>query len=248
MQAVLYVCHGSRMAKACGEAIAFVERCKSSIDCPIQEICFIELADPDMMTGIERCVQQGATRIVVIPVLLLAAGHAKHDIPEAIQKALQRYPYLNIVLEQPFGVHEKMVQIIGERISEQSISLNQRSMILLIARGSSDPDVKRDMEEIAKRLQQQTNIPCVDVCFLAAAHPSLEEGLEKAKGSGHQTIIVVPYLLFTGILMKKIEKQLRLFSSDNQQWILCGYLGYHPLLVELIKEKIQKHLALSQIV
>lgn len=246
MQAVLYVCHGSRVVKACEEAIAFVERCKAKIDCPIQEVCFIEHAEPDIETGIDRCVQKGATRIVVIPVLLLAAGHAKHDIPDAVQKARHRYPHFDFVLSEPFGVDEKMIQIVIERIAEQSVPLDDRSMVLLIGRGSSDPDTKRDMEAIAKLLQEKANIPYVDVCFLAAAQPSLEDGLQKATDSSYETIFVVPYLLFTGVLMKKIEKQLRTFSSSNRQWVLCNYLGYHPLLEELVKEKVNRYVATNK--
>ncbi|OQM47305.1 sirohydrochlorin chelatase [Anoxybacillus sp. UARK-01] len=245
MQAVLYVCHGSRLAKACEEAIAFVEQCKMSTDFPIQEICFIELADPDITTGIEICVKKGATSIIVIPILLLAAGHVKQDIPEAIQKARQRYPFLQILLDEPFGIHEKMVSIIIERMMESAVSLHERAMILLVARGSSDPDTKSAMKTIAGMLQQKTNVSRVDVCFLAAAAPSLEDALQAAKQSSYQTIFVVPYLLFTGVLMKKIEQRLRSLTSSDQQWVLCGYLGYHPFLKELIKEKLQKYSRLT---
>jgi sirohydrochlorin ferrochelatase len=240
MQAVLYVCHGSRIAKACEEAIAFVERCKATIDIPIQEICFIELAKPDIATGVDVCVQKGATRIAVIPVLLLAAGHAKHDIPEEITKAKQRYPHIDMVIGEPFGVHEKMVQIVTERITEQPVPLDDDSMVLLIGRGSSDPDTRRDMTAIADRLRDKTNVSRVDVCFLAAIRPTLEDGLCEASRSSYKNIFIVPYLLFTGVLMKTIEKKLRPLSLFNKQWILCHYLGYHPFLQEIVKEKVSE--------
>jgi sirohydrochlorin ferrochelatase len=240
MQAVLYVCHGSRIAKACEEAIAFVERCKATIDVPIQEICFIELAEPDIATGIDVCVQKGATRIVVIPILLLAAGHAKHDIPEEMAKAKQRYPHIDMVIGEPFGVHEKMIQIVTERIAEQSVPLDDDAMVLLIGRGSSDPDTRRDMTAIADRLREKANVSRVDICFLAAIRPTLEDGLYEASLSSYKNIFIVPYLLFTGVLMKTIEKKLRSLSSSDKQWVLCHYLGYHPLLQEIVKEKVSK--------
>lgn len=242
MQAVLYVCHGSRVAKACEEANSFIERCKIKVPCPIQEICFIEHAEPDIKAGIDRCVQKGATHIIVLPVLLLAAGHAKFDIPNAIQKAKQRYPHLKFAVSDPFGVNDKMIDILMERITEQAIPIDNRSMVLLVGRGSSDPDTKRDMEAIAKRLQQKANIPAVDVCFLAAAQPSLADSLQKASDSSYETIFIVPYLLFTGILMKKIEAQLRALPKSKHQWILCRYLGYHPLLEELVQEKVNQQI------
>ncbi|MBA2876462.1 sirohydrochlorin chelatase [Thermaerobacillus caldiproteolyticus] len=246
MQAVLYVCHGSRIAKACEEAIAFVKRCQANIDISIQETCFIELTEPDIATGIDLCVHKGATRIAVIPVLLLAAGHAKHDIPEEIKKAQQRYPHLDIILGEPFGVHEKMIQIVTERIAEQSVSPDDDAMILLVGRGSSDPDTRRDIATIAQLLQEKTNVPRVDVCFLAAIRPSLQDGLREASRSSYKNIFVVPYLLFTGVLMKTIETKLRSLSSSNKQWILCNYLGYHPLLEEIVKEKVNRLLLVNK--
>jgi sirohydrochlorin ferrochelatase len=239
MQAILYVCHGSRIAKARAEASAFVEQCKTNIDVPIQELCFIELAHPDIVTGIDICVQKGASRIVVLPLLLLSAGHAKHDIPEAIRQAKQRHPHLEIVLGEPFGVHEMMIDIVVDRIKEQAVPLDHESMILLIGRGSSDPDTKRDITAIAKLLQAKTNVPRVDICFLAAIRPTLEDGLYEASRSFYKKIFVVPYLLFTGVLMKTIEKKLYSLSSSNKQWILCNYLGYHPFLQNIIKENAQ---------
>ena len=42
--------------------------------------------------GIEACVARGATRIVAVPVILLAASHVKLEIPEFLDAARTRYP------------------------------------------------------------------------------------------------------------------------------------------------------------
>jgi len=75
MIGVLYVSHGSRIKEATDEAISFIESVKQSIDIPLQEICFLELAQPDIQQGVEKLIAKGATEISVIPVLLLSAGH-----------------------------------------------------------------------------------------------------------------------------------------------------------------------------
>ncbi|AGT30819.1 sirohydrochlorin ferrochelatase [Geobacillus genomosp. 3] len=239
MEAVLYVGHGSRVPAAHQEAVRFVEQCKAAIDIPIQELCFVELTEPDIVTGVDLCVTQGATRVIVIPLLLLSAGHAKYDIPAALEAAKRRHPSLEIVCGAPFGVHETMIDIIIDRIGEQPAPLDRESMVLLIGRGSSDPDTKRDIAAIARRLQEKTNAPHVDVCFLAAIHPTLDEGLERASASGYRHVFVVPYLLFTGLLMKTVERKLRTLPVSHQQWHLCSYLGYHPRLVTLIQQQVQ---------
>ncbi|ANB60018.1 sirohydrochlorin chelatase [Anoxybacteroides amylolyticum] len=245
MQAILYICHGSRVAKAREEAALFIERCKQKTACPIQEIAFLEHGEPTIETSIDRCVQKGATSIIIIPILLLAAGHAKQDIPAAIQRAKQRHPYLTFSVSEPFGVHDNMINIIIERILEQAIPINERSVVLLVGRGSSDVDTKQDMEAIARKLQQR-NISAVEVCFLASAKPSITDSLQQLNHSSYETIFIVPYLLFTGVLMKKIEAMMQMLPQTSKRWILCHYLGYHPLLEELVREKITQQLSLQK--
>lgn len=245
MHAILYICHGSRVAKAREEAALFIERCKQKIACPIQEVCFIEHAEPNIETGIDRCVQKGATSIVVVPVLLLAAGHTKQDIPAAIEQAKQRHPHLTFSMCDPFGVHDKMIEIITERILEQAIPINARSVVLLVGRGSSDPETKRDIEAIAEKLQQKIKT-VVDSCFLAAAQPLLADKLQQLTRSSYETIFIVPYLLFTGVLMKKIEAMIPMLPQTSKRWVVCRYLGYHPLLEELVKEKVAHQLSLEK--
>ncbi len=185
MEAVLYVSHGSRIAAARHEAARFVEQCRRAIDIPIQELCFVELAEPDIVTGVDRCVAQGATRVIVVPLLLLSAGHAKHDIPAALDIARRRHPSVDILCGAPFGVHEAMIDIMIDRISEQSAPLDVESMILLVGRGSSDPDTKRDMSAIAALLKEKRT--CRTWTFVFSL-PSARRLMKGSNGPMHRRI------------------------------------------------------------
>ena len=57
-QAVLYVCHGSRVKEACDEAVAFISRCQKHIGVNLHEICFLELVSPSIEEGFLSCVKQ----------------------------------------------------------------------------------------------------------------------------------------------------------------------------------------------
>jgi sirohydrochlorin ferrochelatase len=228
MEALLFICHGSRVKKASDEAMQFVETCMSSItDVLIKEICFLELADPSIEEGIEACVRQGATSIAVVPVLLLTAVHAKKDIPEELYRVGKKYPNVRITYGRPFGVHETIIPILEERIHAE-VSSADDAVVLLVGRGSSDLDVKRDLGEIASMLPYDR----VETCYLAAATPRFEEKLAEVASSGKQ-VIVVPYLLFTGLLMKGMEREVRQYENV----VLCQYLGYHPALQEILVER-----------
>ena len=67
MQAILYVGHGTRLKKGVEEATQFIEEAKPYIDVAIQETAFLELVDPDIVEGVARCVEKGATNISLIP-------------------------------------------------------------------------------------------------------------------------------------------------------------------------------------
>lgn len=241
MNAILYICHGSRVRAASEQAISFIQQIMKKVDAPIQEIAFLELSEPTIAQGFERCVKQGATTIAAIPILLLTAQHAKKDIPQELAIQNQRYPEVKVRVGEPIGVQEKMIDLLLERIFDTKIPLNDEAAVLLVGRGSSDPDVKRDLSQIAKIFEQRQVIKRVEACFLTAAEPSFEQGLQWAKRSSFEQVFVIPYLFFTGLLMKKIEKTIKKIDENHRsKFILCPYLGYHPIIKEIFYEQINE--------
>ncbi|NMD69197.1 sirohydrochlorin chelatase [Bacillus sp. DNRA2] len=241
MEAVLYICHGSRLKKAQEEAAAFVHRCMLENPVPIQEYGFLELATPTIEQGFRKCIEKGATKILTVPVLLLTAGHAKLDIPLEMERLMVQFPGVEVVLGNPIGVHPDISQLLVERISETNELISDDTMVLLVGRGSSDPEVKRDLMRIAKALQQESGIKNVESSFLVAATPSFEESLQNAVNSSYQKIVVIPYILFTGLLMSKLAKTIQSYNEKtNKQIILGNYLGYHPILSKILLERVKE--------
>lgn len=240
MNAILYICHGSRVKEASEQAVSFVKQVMKKVEVPIQEMAFLELSEPMISQSFARCVEQGATKIIVIPILLLTAAHAKKDIPEEIRLQQIRYPHIKVMIGSPIGVNDRMVDLLIEKISETEISVHKEATVLLVGRGSSDPDVKRDLSIIGEKFKYKSMIDTVEICFLAAENPTLEEGLQTVKGSRTKQVFIIPYLFFTGILMKKIQASIEKISdSHGPEWILCSYLGYHPIIERIICEQVE---------
>lgn len=239
MQAVLYVGHGSRIKSGVEEVIHFIERCKPLIDVPIQEICFLELAKPSIESGIAVCVEKGATHIAVVPILLLTAKHAKEDIPAEIEIGKNKYPNVTFTYGSALGIHTKMIDSLYDRIREQQVAIRNDASVLLVGRGSSDPAVKRDLTKIAQLLKEKYAINQVDVCFLYGAKPSFDEALQKLKQTAKKQVFIIPYLLFTGILMNNIAKKISGQSTSEEQFILCENLGYHKNTQEVLVEQVK---------
>jgi sirohydrochlorin ferrochelatase len=242
MKALLFVCHGTRLQKGRIEAEHFVKQCMASVDVPIKEICFLELAEPSISQGFKTCIQKGATSISVVPVFLLSANHVKIDIPIELQLLQGQHPEIDVIYGRAFGVHEAISHLLWEKITKRVASLSENSHILLVGRGSTDPDVKRDLEKIASNLQQHYGIPSIQACFLTGIAPRFEEALWNSQKS-HDQVIVVPYLLFSGLLINGIKHTIdRYLQQSQQEVMLCDTLGFHPILKEVLLTRIKETL------
>ncbi|WP_272479972.1 sirohydrochlorin chelatase [Aquibacillus koreensis] len=240
IQAILYICHGSRVGKASQEAIDFVRKTMSLVDAPVQEYCFLELASPTILEGVDQCVKRGATNIAVVPVLLLTATHAKKDIPDVLDHAKKEYPNVNFSYGSPLGVQEQMIDVLVERLTEKC-KVTPDMQVLLVGRGSSDPDAIKDINKIASLLQERIDVSSVNTCFLAAARPKFEEMLRSTAAFGAERIVILPYLLFTGVLMTDIERFVdQLYINPEQEIMICDYLGDHTNVTQLLRNRVEE--------
>ncbi|WP_174616078.1 sirohydrochlorin chelatase [Virgibacillus ihumii] len=238
MQGILYVSHGSRIGEATTEAVSCIESVIRQVNFPLQEICFLELAAPTVGQGIKNLVNQGASKISVIPVLLLSAGHYYKDIPDEIRKAKSEYPEIEFTYGKPLGVQDRFIDILIERMEETATPVNLDAKILLVGRGSRNPDTIMDIKSIGRKLERKTGLKQVDICFLAACNPSFDEGLQASLEEKHSQVFVMPYLWFTGVLMRSIKKKIDALKVSDKQIICCNQLGGHAGMIQALQERV----------
>ncbi len=83
-------------------------------------VAYLQFAQPDILQGIAECVQKGAKKVIVHPYFLSNGMHVSSDIPEIIKDAEKKYPDVEFVYTEPLGVHDKMAQVVLERIHAAS--------------------------------------------------------------------------------------------------------------------------------
>ncbi|PLX78218.1 MAG: sirohydrochlorin cobaltochelatase [Desulfuromonas sp.] len=115
---ILLMGHGSRVSEANDALRVIAGQVKKEGGFDIVEVSFRELHQPDIQTGIDRCVEQGADRILLYPYFLFAGAHVLEDLPDEMAQAKQRYPDLELTMGQPLGVHPKLGEIVCERVEE----------------------------------------------------------------------------------------------------------------------------------
>lgn len=257
MDAILLVGHGSRDPEGNRELKEFAsEVAAKAPENTLVETCFLELTRPSIAEGVTACVDRGATRVVLVPIILFAAGHAKIDIPNAIDRAKARYPQVEFVYGRPIGVHEKVVQIMQTRLQEAQPVLvasqggtavaappapvtDEETAVLVLGRGSSDPDANSDFFKMTRMLWEKLPYKWTESSFIGVTQPSFPDGLERCLLLGAKKIIIMPYFLFTGVLIKRIDEMTAEFAAAHPdiQVEVGGYFGFHPKLVELVLER-----------
>lgn len=208
--------------------------------------CFLELTGPTIQEGVDRCIQEGYTELSVLPILLFAARHNKFDVTNELDRARARYPQLKFHYGRHFGITPGILELWKKRLAEldkpehnpQEIS-RQDTVLLFVGRGSSDPDANGDVCKLARVMWEGSGYATVETCFIGITHPRLEEGFRRAILYNPKRIIVLPYFLFTGALVKKIFNITAEQQEQNPEisMICLPEMGLNSQLLSVLRER-----------
>jgi len=114
MKALLLIAHGSRRKQSNDEVVVLAEKLKQtcSEQYEIVESGFLELADTLIPDGIKKCVDAGATSIVVLPYFLNSGRHVVEDIPHEVNETRPLYPTVDIKIAPHLGSSELMMELL----------------------------------------------------------------------------------------------------------------------------------------
>lgn len=115
--AILLVDHGSRRAEANDQLEEIARLVRARDPGRIVRVAHMEVLPPTVAEGIDACVAAGAREIVVHPYLLAPGRHSREDIPAQVEAVADRHPGVTIRVSEPLGVHEKLVDVVLERVS-----------------------------------------------------------------------------------------------------------------------------------
>jgi sirohydrochlorin ferrochelatase len=223
--ALLVIGHGSRDQAGVSEYWRFVDLVARTTDIPVGG-GFIELAEPDLDTAIDKLVADGAEHVVGVPLVLLGAGHMKLDGPAALDRGRMRHPHVRFDYGRALGIHPLVLEVAAARIPRDA------DAVVVVGRGSSDPDANADLYKIARLLQDTTGVEIVEPAFVSLAEPRVPAAIERCRRLGAQQVAVVPYFLFTGVLVERIGDQARAEGATPHP-----HLGVDRRLVGLVLDR-----------
>lgn len=124
MRALLVVAHGSRRQASNDEVVQLAKTLGAKTKLQYQQVsaAFLEMAEPDIASGLEASIRSGAVVIDVLPYFLSAGRHVVTDVPEDIEKVAARYPDIQINILPYVGSVPGMVDLMAEICSPPSAS------------------------------------------------------------------------------------------------------------------------------
>ncbi|WP_204137906.1 sirohydrochlorin chelatase [Halomicronema sp. CCY15110] len=243
---LLLIGHGSRDAQGRQNVLDFAAAYQA-LDASRPVIpCFLELTEPSIQAGVDRCVEAGYTDISALPVLLFAARHNKFDVTNELDRARQRHPQVTFHYGRHFGITPEILDLWRDRLTQlDSPAYNPRqiqrqdTVLLFVGRGASDPDANGDVYKLARMVWEGSGYDTVETCFVGITHPRLEEGFRRARLYQPKRIIVLPYFLFTGVLMKKIQDiaAQQQVAHPETEVVCLPEMGLHQQLLGVMRRR-----------
>ena len=238
--ALLVIGHGTKDAAGVAQFGELVQRVADTVPYADVEGGFLELAPPPIQDATARLVAAGHTSIDVVPLVLVAAGHSKGDIPAALRREELRHPGLSFRYGRPLGPHPALLAEAEARLLAVVPREDwSETAVVLVGRGATDPDANAEIAKTARLLQEGRGIGTVETSFISLAQPSVPQGLDRARRLGYQRIVVLPWFLFAGVLPDRITTQAQEWAAQHPEVDvrLADLLGPSDALAGIVLER-----------
>jgi len=244
--------HGSRNPKAVAEFARLTKGLGLLLPHHPMAYGYLEFAHPIISASLDRLRSAGVERVVAVPGMLFAAGHVKNDIP-ALLNHYSAATGLPISYGRELGIDARMVRAAAARIAaalpretsgEPGDPMGQDTMLVVVGRGSRDPDANGNVAKITRMLVEGLGLGWGETCYAGVTFPQVEEGLRRIVGLGYGRIVVFPYFLFSGVLVSRIYRAVDQVAADYPQLDIrkATYLSDHPLVLDTFRARAQEAL------
>src|SRR6185437_6330160 len=233
--AVMLCGHGSRDPEAVAEFAQLAAGIKTRLPAVAVETGYLEFARPTIRDGLEALKSAGATRILAVPGMLFAASHVKNDLPWEVNS----FAAANLAIEP------KLLRAASERIAAAEARAERRceradTLLLVVGRGTNDPDANSNIAKVARLLWEGMGFGWAEAAFSGVAALLVEPALKRVLRMGFRRVVVFPYFLFTGVLVKRIYAAAdRVAAAHPAVEILkAAYLRDHDLVLDCFADRI----------
>jgi len=199
--ALVALAHGSRDPRSAATIKALVDEVRALRPDLRIEPAFLDLSKPSFDTVVDRLVKAGFDEIVVVPLLLTEAFHAKVDVPEAIASAMSRHDGLKVRGTSVLGLEPVLLDVLDRRLRSalKDARVRELDALVLAAAGSSDALANQAVARLARLWGAKHRLPTV-AAYASAAPPATGEAVRQFRAEGRRHIAVGSLFLAPGRL------------------------------------------------
>ncbi|MFF8383020.1 sirohydrochlorin chelatase [Streptomyces kanasensis] len=223
---LLVVAHGSRDPRHAATVHALVREAGALRPGVRVETAFLDFTVPSVPAVLERLAADGERDVVVLPLLLTRAFHAKADVPAVLRQAP---PALRIRQAAVLGPSPLLIAAVERRLYEAGLTPADKGStgVVLASAGSTDPEASAVIAETARELRR-AGWCAVRPAFASASLPRTEDAVRALRSQGVRRVAVAPYVIAPGRLPDRIA------AGATGADVLADVLGPAPELARLL--------------
>lgn len=229
--ALVCLAHGSRDPRSAETIRSLVDEVKRLRPDLRIETAFLELSRPSFGTVVNKLVRAGYEEIVVVPLLLSEAYHAKVDVPAAVAEQTAKHDGLRIRGTDVLGLEPSFLEVLDVRMRSalKAARVRELDALVLAAAGSSDPMANQAVNRIARLWGTHHKLP-VKAAFASATPPATGEAVRAFRQEGRRHIAVASFFLAPGQLNDRASE----LALEAGAVAVSEPLGAHPHLARVV--------------
>lgn len=235
MDAIILFSHGSIVGGIERNLEEIAARMRSRGDAAIVEVGFLNYTEPSFARAIERCIEKGATRVIVAPYFLIAGKFVVEDLPRAIDAARAQHPALDFVVTDVIGFHPALAAAI---LASARDANPDADALLITAHGSPRPEANDDIRRVVALIE---GYPIVEIGYLDCNQPDIPAAVDACVAAGAKNIAAVPYFLHSGKhFQRDVPELLEAGAQKHGVTIRFGdYLGRMPQIDDVLRDRVR---------
>lgn len=199
--ALVALAHGSRDPRSAKTIRALVDEVRRMRPDLRIEPAFLDRSRPTFDKVVDKLVRAGFEEIVVVPLLLTEAYHARVDVPSVIAAATAAHPGLRVRATDVLGLEPVFLDVLDRRLREALTDARVRELdgLVLAAAGTSDPLAVQSINRLARIWGGRHRLPTM-AAFASASPPATGEAVRAFRAQGRRHIAVGSLFIAPGLL------------------------------------------------
>lgn len=228
------VAHGSRDPRSAAtihELTRVLRDLRPELDV---RVAFLDLSAPRVGDVLSAVHGSGHTEVVVVPLLLGRAFHARVDVPAAVVEAQQRFPRMRVHVANVLGPDQRLAAAARRRLAEAGAADEPDLGVLLAGAGSSDAGANQLVHDVAHDWARRTSWSGALASFAAAADPDVPTAVQQLRDRGARKFAVASWFLAPGLLLDRVA---RLTEEHAPGSVVAEPMGADPDVADLVLQR-----------